>query len=750
MLRTEGSTPMKNKNHVILTQKRIATFVCALVSLATVLSVCALFFVSCGNKNAQKDSSYVKIKNGGETLSASIPVEDGIDGKDIYLFGVDLWRDGISDSDKPLAKAKIKGGEARAELEINGRLSEMLCKGYLFARKIAENAYSPITGIYYVTNPRAANEDANKKENVSPAAMKGAIGGVSDLLDLGAYSTVVTIDLGDFMLGKYEDGALPYVWNGLTYYASEAKLRELDKEIRYYNDAGIYVYLEIVQTKSASELASGVKTIVFDSPAGKKGYALNMTGSEGASRICGLFDLLAERYGNGGEHGKASAFIIGRNVNDMSNWYAGGPSSERGIHNYLKAVRAAYNILLSHTPDGRVYVAVDNRWNVADSTSLTVRDMLSSFNNLAGAEGDFYWQVSIEANASDGSDSSIWDDLMASGKSSFVSPANIEVLGNQLSTDMYKCDGMERRMLLNRFNVGGADEDARAASYAYAYYKCLSLGEVDAIIYGTVYDLGNDGTGLIDADGERKLIADVLATIDEKNGVDLSFVSTLVGTKWDYLYKKFEKDAVTRHAVYTEGGAEHSNDETRIITDFSNGDSFGFVPSEGTQYAELRYSPELERPVLYAQIDMGAALGKAGVISPAISANLFEETGYLGVSAYVESARSEAFVTVRLSGFDKNGIEHVVTAKTKVRTNEWTEFYCDVEIFSDDIGEEIVSIAILAEDADCIYVSSLIGEAPTKSGFPTWLIVVLIVLVVGGGLTAFVIWFRKNYTFVRE
>ena len=741
---------MKNKKRYEKTKKRIATFVCALVSLATVVSLCAVIFVSCGNGNVQKDSSFVRIKDGGKTISAAIPVEEGTDGDNLYLFAIDLWKDGISSSDKPVAEAKIKGGEARAEIEIDRNLSEMLCKGYQFARKLSEDAYTPITGVYYVTNPYDASESEAKTET---SMTKGAIGSVSQLYEVGADATVVTVELGDLMASEYSDECIPYVWNGLTYYAAGEKLEELDKTLRLYTDAGIYVYLELVQTKAFSQLNGGVKNIVFEMLPGKSGYALNMTDPEGASRICGLFDLLAERYGNGGENGKASAFIIGRNVNDMTAWYAGGPSGEQGIRNYIKAVRAAYNILLSHTADGRVYLAVNNGWNIANGNGSTVRDMLSSFNNLAGAEGDFFWQVAIEANASDISDSSIWDDSLASGKSNFVSPANIEVLGNQLSADIYKCDGKERRILLNRFVVGGFDEDARAASYAFAYYKCLSLGGVDSVIYGAMTD--GDGTvagcGLLTEGGlERKKIAEVVLGIDDRLETDLGFVSALVGSKWDYLFKKFANDAIVSCSVNMSGGSQHSNDETCTVTDFSNGDSFGFLPSEGAKFVELRYSEELERPVLYAALDSKTASGRAGILSSTVSSEVIEGVGYFGVVANIISYSNESVVTLRISGYDNAGVEHVYTANTTVPTNEWTTFYCGVEEFTKSVDADTVRVAVFAESADGIYLAELIAEAPDKAEFPTWIIVVLIILAVCGGLTAFVLWFRKNYTFVRE
>jgi hypothetical protein len=342
---------------------------------------------------------------------------------------------------------------------------------------------------------------------------------------------------------------------------------------------------------------------------------------------------------------------------------------------------------------------------------------------------------------------------LASGKSNFVSPANIEVLGNQLSADIYKCGGKERNIVLNRFVIGGFDEEARAASYAFAYYKCLSLGVVDGIIYGAMTDGDGDvaGCGLLTDGGlERKKIADVVSGIDDRIDTDLDFVSALVGSKWDYLYKKFSNDAIVSCSVNMSGGSQHSNDETCTVTNFSKGDSFGFLPSEGARFVELRYSDDLERPVLYAELDPKTASGKAGILSSAVPSKVIDGVGYIGVVANISSYSSESVVTLRISGYDNAGVEHIYTARTTVPTNEWTTFYCGVEDFARSVDADSVRIAVFAESADGIYLAELIAEAPEKEGFPTWIIVVLIILAVCGGLTAFVLWFRKNYTFVRE
>lgn len=754
---------MKYKERLNYKPKYIATFVCVLVALATVLSTCVLTLSSCGPKSSPGDSSYVKVTDKGKTIKAEIPVADGIENKEIYLFSLEMWQNADKLSElEPIAKAKISSGEAKAEIDVEGKLSEALCRGYMFAQKSGED-YIPVTGIYYVTNPRNAIENVKGKEGEGALPLKGAIGTSSQLLELGAGSTVVTVNISSLMSASGGRGTIPYVWSGLTYYANRDAVEALDQKIIGYTNAGIYVYLELVQTSSKAELPENIKNIVFDAPSGKKGYALNMTDREGSARICGLFDLLAQRYGNGGDYGRAEAFIVGRRVNDMNHWYAGSPSGEQGMANYLSAVRAAYNILLSNTPNGRVYIAADNGWSVAESGNFTVRDMLSSFNNLASAGGDFFWQVAVEANPSDASDSSIWDDPMASGRSDFLSPSNIEVLDNQLASDMYKRGGQQRHMLLNRFAVGGYDEDSRAASYAYAYYKCLSAGCVDGLIYGVVADIAGDnsGTGLFTAESSmsfsaRKRIADIFATIDDENCEDLAFVSTLIGNKWDHIYKKNSNHAAVRSSVYAAGGNVHSNVSLGVIADFSGGDMMGFGPCASAEYAELRYSSQLERPALYAPLSPNGYSNKAGVISSAFSTEMLRKTGYLGVTLKADSGGSGATVTLRISGTDNSGKERVFLADADVPSNTWTDVYFDINDFIENIDSETVMFAVLTRASETphkvsgLWLSSIVSEAPAEEDFPVWIIVVLIIAAAGVGLFFFVKWFRKNYTFVRE
>ena len=751
---------MKNIGIKSYSAHNIAKFVCASFLAILLLATSLLTLSSCA-VGGGNDESYVKISSGGKTLSVEIPVAEG-SYDEVWLFAIDVWQgmDDLKDATR-IAEAKVRGKTAKAEIDINGQLHETLCKGYFFAEKTNDETYSAITGVYYVSNPRDVAKKIKTDEDELYALRKGALGGADELAGASASATVLTVELGDLMLPTRARGSIPYVWNGLTYYADRDAVEELDGKIAAYAKSGIKVYLELVQTKSASELPLGVSDIVFDAPAGKSGYALNMTTREGASRVCGIFDFLSERYG---ESGFCDSFIIGRNVNLFSEYYVGGPDSEAAIKNYLHAVRSAYNILLSHTPHGNIYLAVSNNWNVASDGNYSVRDIISAFNNLAGAEGDFFWQVSIEANASDASDSSIWNDPLVTDRSEFISPANIETLSNHLASRAYTCRGMQRHILINRLAIGGNNAEEQAASYAYAYYKSLNTESVDAIIYGVLVDDGvlNNGIYAIDETGEptEKKLTEVFLGIDGKKSVDLGFVDDYV-KDWKYLYKNNSKDALRVVSVGGKTVKGHSREEIFALTGMSGGDMLGFVPSVEGSYAELRYSYALERPSLYIGVDREKTIGALGTVSDVISVDSLGEGELLEIFAMMSATGSTGntgstgIMTVRLSGFGKSGTEYVYSAKTEINANEWNYHYFDVSELLRNVDGETVSLSITVEPTDPnaeisgLWISEINTVSDKGISFG-WLFILIGVLAALGGITVFVLWFKKNFVFVKE
>ncbi len=739
---------VKNKSWM-----RVAAAAFALILLLSLLTLsgCA------SSKNENKKGA--ALKNRGEKISVVAPVSS--DKRDVFLFAIGSWQ---SPSDikemTPITKARVKNREAKASFEVEGDLSELLCRGFVFGMEDSEGkTYEPVSDVYYITNPRSVHKNAPDDPSAPAGDMKGLIGTPTQLSELGAKKTLVTVDIGRLLRGTGGEGAISFVFNGVSCHIDRKEIEALDTEIKAYNALGITVLLETVQTRSYGELDPEMRNIAFEGATGADGYAFNMLSRDGATRICALFDFITDRY-TSGDNGRIGGMIIGRRVNSFARYYASGLDKEIAVKNYVYAVRMAHNLLLAKDPEARVYAALGNNWRFAEANGISASEMLTTFANMAENGGDFFWQLCMEANASDNSNSAIWDDNLAEGDPRFISPINLTVLTDMLASSPYQFEGMQRNILLNRFAIGGKEEDKQAASYAYAYYKCLENGKVDGLIYAVAVDGAGDALkqGLytyMGASAAPKKLGVIFEAVDNEKIGDVAYISGFLGDKWNKLYSEYSSAAVSRRVTRSEDTGDHSRDELKILADFSEGDIGGFVPVSA-KYSELRYSDSWGRPVLYACLAPECTGDSAGVVSSSILLDDLKDAGYLTFTAMINGSGDGTEIAIRLSGYDKDGVESVFTAKSEIRSGEWIEMYYNIEEFIKEIDSEALTLSITTRSTSAdgsvngLWLARVTTEAPDSEEFPMWIIWALIGLVVVGGLTAFVIWFRKNYTFVRE
>jgi hypothetical protein len=713
---------------------------------------CALSLFACAKKEAKPESDYyAKLTGGGRKISVRAPVNN--EERDVFLFAIDPWQSPSDLSDlEPLKKARVKNSVAEAKVSIKDfNLDEMVCKGYVFAMiSEDEKSYAPVSSVYYVINPSLLSKDGKAvDESALSSSIKGLIGTPSELMTLGATSTVVTVDLGKLLSDVGGVGRFSFIFNGLTCHVNEHEIEALDKQIKAYTEAGISVYLEIIQTSPASTLLSSMRSIAFEGVENAQGYAFNMKDRVGATIYCAALKLLCERY-SGGEYGRADSFIIGRTVNNSS-YFADGLSFEESVKNYAMAVRMAYNLLLAHNKNGKVYISLGNNWNVAESGGHSAKDHLTAFAGIAEEGGDFFWQLCLEANASDASNSSIWNDSLAGDVGQFISPADLSLPITVLSGSSYKCNGMERNLILNRFAIGGGNDQAQAASYAYAYYTALKTGRVNALIYAGAADTATQ-SGLYSEIGgvtTKKLIAEVFEAVDNEEKKMPDYVSSLIGAKWEKIYPT---QATVKTRKTTEVAPAHPSDREIIstIADFTNGQTLGFVPVSAS-YTELHYDRSLDTNVFYAKLTPSSKTDGAGAITKNIDLDHFKDAGFLTVYTKVESPSESVRLQIRLSGYDKKGTEYVYTSETTLRSGEWSDLCFDVKKFIRNLDGDTLTLCVTAYgDAESLSISEIATEAPDKAEFPWWLVWTVVGILAFGGIVAFVIWFRKNYTFVRE
>lgn len=731
--------------------KLFSRLACALLALL-MAGACVISLVACAPKKGELESEYcAQLTGNGKRISVSAPVNS--EERDVFLFAIDPWRSPNDLDDlTPIKKAKIKNSVASATFPLGDRDPfETVCKGFVFAMiSEDEQTYTPVSSVYYVVNPSELSREGRAvDESALSESIKGLIGTPSELMSLGATSTVVTVDLGKLLSDVGGVGIHSFIFGGLTCHVNETELDAIDKKIKAYTEAGISVYLEIIQTAPSETLTSSMRSIAFEGVNNAVGYAFNMLDRVGSTLYCAVLNLLAERY-SGGKYGRADSFIIGNSVNKSAH-FADGLTFEESVKNYARAVRMAYNILLAHNKNGKVYISLGNNWNVTDAGGSTSKDYLTAFVSLAEEGGDFYWQLSIEANASDASNSAIWNDPLASESDHFISPANLSTVIMALSGASHKCNGMQRNIVLNRFAVGGGNEEAQAASYAYAYYTALKSGRVNALIYaktdddaahsGLYYDNGGTAT--------KKKIAEVFEAVDNVEGRIPDYVPTLIGAKWAEIYPT-EAVVEKRKTTIVQPAQPSDRDVISVIADFTEGETLGFVPISAT-YTELHYDRALDTNVFFAKLTHTSNLDGAGVVSSKIDLDHFKDAGFLTLYAKVDSPNESVRFSITLTGYDRDGTKCVYTSESTLRAGEWTDLCYDVKKYVRDLDSDTLTLSITAYGAtESLSISEIATEAPDKAEFPMWLIWVLVGIVALAGIIIFVVWFKKNYTFVRE
>ena len=137
-----------------------------------------------------------------------------------------------------------------------------------------------------------------------------------------------------------------------------------------------------------------------------------------------------------------------------------------------------------------------------------------------------------------------------------------------------------------------------------------------------------------------------------------------------------------------------------------------------------------------------------------------KKAGYLTMTAKIDKADAMSDnigIFVRIAGYDKNGDEHVYFAKDEIRAGEWIELYYNIEEYIEHLDCETVSLSIMAGalDADSevegLWISKVTAEEPDEKDFPIALVIWIAAgVLITAGAVVLVIWFKKNYTFVKE
>lgn len=334
-----------------------------------------------------------------------------------------------------------------------------------------------------------------------PGSKKGLqVQMVDDALALGVRHAGINVNLAA-LLGDITSGRLsPLPIN-------EGYASSLDRQIKPLSDAGVVVYLILIQYPTRDTARD---RLLIHPKARKDGKyiipAFNTATGEGVSVYASLIDTLARRYsGSRPECGRVWGFIVGNEVNSPFMWYnMGSTPLPEAVSEYEKAVRLTHKAVRQHSHHARVYLSFDHHWNtripgVSEGESYKTKEFLDHFAKLAKERGDFDWHVAHHPYPDDLGNPRTWLDKQAwpNEEAPHLTFKNLEIAGRYMQRPDLLWQGQPRRIILSEQGLHCLDspdgELLQAAGFAYVWEKVQRQPGIDALIWHRHVDHAQEG-----------------------------------------------------------------------------------------------------------------------------------------------------------------------------------------------------------------------------------------------------------------
>ena len=703
-----------------------AAFVCLLLG-------CILLLAGCGKENPATENALTAVaaNEKGEITVKAVLTDEFLNSyveKKVYLFELpSSCTDPAIEMQElePVAEAKPRADMTLTISASDGTRSRLYSAFLLASYDSAKDAYAPITGLLAVTD--LSDMTPAPSEDDGEGSIKGLISDhPADAIRLGISHTILDVPMEKLILKGWQEGALPYVYNGVTRYLNAAELDKLDGLVEAYASAGVKVYLRFsLGEPSGNPSVPGCLYVPGQEGSSvlERSYAVNMYDPAAAEIMEGFFGFMAERYASSEEGDpRAASFILGYHVNDTALHHVGGTAEV-----YEKLVRVAHTALRSRTADGQVYVSLNSLQLASTEENLQdVPTFLQAFSQACALRGDYDWHVACELYADT---NAVWEKNAETDDRYYT----VHSLGNLtalLKTPSYLTPtGQARRLLISGFSVcAGTGEEAptsedctkQAASYAFAYLTCVENGGVEALIYSAYADTAAESgkttlyDGLWARNGEGTVtVSRPLYGIFKK--IDTTAFSALTGglsAIIDTPYTRLEQALAGKEPPVTlvEGAASPetfspTHPEATPLFTFDGGSLCGFTGASELTYMELAGIEVPDTVILYSRFDRQEACDPMA-ITATLSADALAEGERILVDLYAGAVKSaeaggvKPSVTLRMTCETSDGVRIYEAGVSEVSGGMWQSAVFEIGDFVAllDGSEEITLTLIMDYD----------------------------------------------------
>lgn len=490
-----------------------------------------------------------------EIKAGSVPSSD--DGK-YYVYANEVYEDG------PTGKmvAKVDAGKSvSVTFPLNYNTEESnLSRKFLIAMKKGGRMVQ-VSDEHYITNPEALAAYTTPRMNVG---IKGILPDVTkisngELTELSVQQVVYNLSVDTICSDASVPGAIPFTYNGKTYYFDGTVISNYDGFVRAMNRSGIQVTMVILNHGTGAwsqDLIHPMAAGGADCPS----YALNVANASGTDHLKAIGAFLGQRYSGQQGCGQVDNWIVGNEVNARTSWwYTTSTSLDFNVGIYAKAFRIIYNELKSMNANVRVYNSIDQEWNrKSNPGSFLAKEYLDRFNYYMIREGNIDWGLSYHPYNSPLYDPYAWNGpavwVQDSLKTPYITMQNIDILIDYMHRSEFLNPAGEVRSI-SIAEIGYTSSfgtEKQEASIAYGYLKATSLPDVDSFILFRQTDDAHEmeshlALGLIDTEGNKKPAYEIYKNLGTANEASAKArASEIIGMDIDRM--------ISENIVWTRGG----------------------------------------------------------------------------------------------------------------------------------------------------------------------------------------------------
>lgn len=478
--------------------------------------------------------------------ASSVPASD--DGN-FYIYSDEVYEDGPTGTVVATVKAG-KSVSASFPLNLNTADSN-LSRKFLIAVK-SNGQMLQVSDEHYITNPESLAQFTTARMTTGIKGILPDVTKVTDgsLQELGIQQAVYNLNVGDICSASSVSGAIPFSYNGATYYFDGPTIANYDSLIKHLNNCGIQVTLVILNTGKGAYAQNLIHPLAVGGTS--PGYALNVADASGVNHLKAIGAFLGQRYSGAQGCGQVDNWILGNETNARTEWwYSSSTSLDVNVNLYVKAFRILYNEIKSMNANAWIYNSIDQEWNrKSNPGSFLSKDYLDQFNYYMIREGNIDWGLSYHPYNSPLYDPYAWNGPAVWVKNSITSPyitmQNIDILINYMHQAKFLNPSGEVRSI-SLAEIGYTSDFGNAnqeASVAYGYLKAASLPDVDAFMLYRQTDNAHEmeshlALGLDDLSGNHKPAYDIYKNLGTANeAAAKARVSEIIGMDIDTMIRE--------------------------------------------------------------------------------------------------------------------------------------------------------------------------------------------------------------------